>query len=360
MHPTHIDYLQRALTLAEIRRGFCAPNPAVGVVVVKNQQIIATGHHWGAGHPHAEAEALQQLSAETARGATLYVTLEPCCLHGRTPPCTDLLIKMGIKTVYYGFTDPNPQVSGQGERQLRVAGIDCIHLPLPEIDAFYQSYLYWTHTHRPFVTAKLAMSLDGKTAGPQGQRTAITGAKAQEFTHQWRKRSDAILTTAKSTILDDPQLNIRLPNERHRKPVYVLDTHLTFPKNARLFHTAEKLTLFHQAQACEKNRAWLEAQGVRCVPIALKHGKIDLDQVLMRIGEDGMHDLLLEAGGQCFAAFMAGGYVQRAFIYMALKWLGEAAQSAFSGDVDFFASARAIKWQSLGEDVVCEFIVNRR
>ncbi len=142
--PSHIDYLRQALTLAQQRRGFCAPNPAVGIVVTKNQQVIATGVHHGAGYPHAEAEAFKQLSPETIplQDATAYITLEPCCHYGRTPPCTTLLINSGIKTVYYGFTDPNPLVAGQGEQQLRAAGIECIRLDLPEIQDFYQSYFY--------------------------------------------------------------------------------------------------------------------------------------------------------------------------------------------------------------------------
>lgn len=350
----HAHYLQQALALAKIRRGFCAPNPAVGVVVVKDDQIIASGYHWGAGHPHAEAEACKSLPLAASNGATVYVTLEPCCHQGRTPPCTTLLIQHGIKAVYYGFTDPNPQVAGRGAQQLRDAGIPCLHLPLPEIDDFYQSYHYWSKTQRPWVTAKLALSLDGKIAGHGGQRTAITGAIAQQFTHQWRKRSDAILTTVKTVIHDDPQLNVRHPEGHDKKPVYILDTHLAIPKTVQIFHTAEKLTIFHQADADKNHRQWLESRGVRCVPIGLQHGKLSLNSVLDSIGHDGIQDLLLEAGGICFEAFAAAGLIQRAFIYMALKWLGPDAQSAFPGHTAIFSQARDLKWQVLGDDVVCE------
>ncbi len=356
MNSIHSEYLQLALTFAEKGKGFCAPNPAVGVVIVKNNQIIATGYHQVAGKAHAEVEALKQLSNDESLGATAYITLEPCCHHGKTPPCTALLIERGIKTVYYGFVDPNPQVSGQGEKQLRAANINCIHLPLPEIDAFYQSYLHWITTQRPFISAKLAMSLDGKIAGPNGERTEITGTTAQVFTHEYRKKSDAILTTVRSVINDDPQLNVRLEGEEIiRKTVYVLDKNLDFPLNAKLFQTAEKIILLHQENADKKRQSQLESQGVQCITIGLQNNQLDITAVLNQIGKAGVHDLLLEAGGICFEAFMLQKQVQRAFVYVALKWLGPHTQSAFNHTTSIFNHAQDLKWHVLGEDVVCEF-----
>ncbi len=199
------------------------------------------------------------------------------------------------------------------------------------------------------------MSLDGKIAGHLGKRINITGPEAQVFTHQWRKRSDAILTTAKSVICDDPQLNVRLPDDVHRKPVYVLDTHLTLPPTAQLLNTAEKLTVFHDPNANAHHRKRLEAIGVHCVPTTLNHGKIDLDFVLAHMGQDGMHDVLLEAGGVCFKAFMTEQRIHRGFVYVALKWLGLDAQSAFANGDDLFTHARVVAWHPLGDDVVCEF-----
>lgn len=356
MNTSHTEYLQLALSLARKRKGFCAPNPSVGVVVVKDNHVIATGYHHSAGEAHAEADAFKQLSLEASVGSTVYVTLEPCCHQGKkTPPCTELLIERRIKTLYFAFTDPNPLVMGQGKQQLLDAGIECIHLPLSEIDAFYQSYLHWTNTGLPWVTAKLAMSLDGKIAGPHGERTNITGDTAQVFTHQYRKQSDAILTTARSTINDDPQLNIRLPGEAvEKKTVYVLDKNLEFPMEARLFQTAKKIILFHAEHADEKRKLALEAKGVHCVPIALEGNHIDITAALIQIGKDGVHDLLLEAGGKCFESFMLKKQVQRAFIYVALKWLGPDMQSAFQ-HTTIFNHAQNIKWHALGEDAVCEF-----
>ncbi len=351
---THIQYLQEALKLAQTKKGFCAPNPAVGTIIVKHGTVIATGCHAGAGKMHAEAVALKNLSIAQSVDSTVYVTLEPCCHYGKTAPCTKLLIERQVKTVYYGFTDPNPLVSGQGKNELEEAGIECIHLQLPEIDAFYESYQYWTSTQRPWVTAKLALSLDGKIAGINGECMLITGKEAQIFTHQWRKQSDAILTTVKSTIQDDPQLNIRLGQEIYQKPVYVLDKNLSFPEEARLLNTAQTLTLFHQENIDENRKKQLEAKGIHCVSVPLKNDTLDADKVLAYIGKQGVHDLLLEAGGICFESFVAHKNIQRAFIYVALKWLGANMQSAFSHDTDIFTQAKHLKWQVLGDDVVCE------
>src|SRR3989344_2995168 len=162
------DYLKRALKLAEKRRGFCSPNPAVGAVVVKDGKIIGEGWHEKAGAPHAEVMALAS-AGSSAAGGILYVTLEPCSHTGRTPPCTDLIIKTGIKAVYYGFKDSNLTVSGQGEFYLKSAGIACEQIELPEINAFYRSYAHWLKTKKPWVTAKIALSLDEKIASVDGK-----------------------------------------------------------------------------------------------------------------------------------------------------------------------------------------------
>ncbi len=185
------QYIKKTLTLAEQRRGFCAPNPAVGAVVVKNEKIIGSGAHQQCGEPHAEVLALQA-AGEAARGATLYVSLEPCCHWGRTPPCSELIIQSGISAVYYAYRDPNPAVAGQGAEKLRAAGIDCHYVAMPEADDFYASYYYWTEHHRPRVTAKIALSLDSKIAGVNGQPLTITGVPLQQYTHHGRQHSDAL------------------------------------------------------------------------------------------------------------------------------------------------------------------------
>jgi diaminohydroxyphosphoribosylaminopyrimidine deaminase / 5-amino-6-(5-phosphoribosylamino)uracil reductase len=347
-------HLGEALLLAQQRRGFCAPNPAVGAVVVKEGVVIASGTHWAAGQPHAEVAALNNLSSEQAAGSTVYVTLEPCCHFGRTPPCVDLLIQRKVKEVIYSYRDPNPLVAGKSEHALKAAGIKCSYLPLAEIDAFYRSYHYWTLHRRPWVTAKIALSLDGKIAGKNGQRVAITGPELQVVTHQWRKRSDAILTTAKTIIHDDPQLNIRLAEETLAKPIYVLDRNLVISSRAQIFTSSPKVTLFYQQGLENTSRlAALEAHGAHCIALAFKQNRLDLEAVLHHIGQDGVHDLWVEAGGTCFQALILENLVQRALLYVAPKVLGPIAQTGFTQAFDF-SQAKHIDWRQVGQDMLCE------
>lgn len=350
----HEIYLQQALALATIRRGFCAPNPAVGAMLVKNDVILATGYHYASGHPHAEAAALKNLT-ESVQDATLYVTLEPCCHTAKkTPPCTDLLISRGIKSVIYGFQDPNPEVAGRGEQQLRAASIKCLHYPVPEINSFYQSYAKWWQTKQPLVTAKIALSLDGKIAGPGGKRVSISGVEAQLFTHRQRKLTDAILTSARTIANDKPLLNVRLANEQYSKPVYVLDRFLTTSLAANIFTTAAKLTFFHDhAVAAEKIRQF-EEHGARCFAVRSDQEGLSLTEILSKIGGDGMHDVWLEAGGLLFTAFAKAGLLQCAYIYVSPKVLGQSALSAFNKTIDFLGNAKQCQWEVLGEDVVCK------
>jgi diaminohydroxyphosphoribosylaminopyrimidine deaminase / 5-amino-6-(5-phosphoribosylamino)uracil reductase len=281
-----------------------------------------------AGAPHAEVAALADLTPEETAGAQLYITLEPCCHWGKTPPCTDLIIRHKISHVIYGFRDPHPAVAGKGQQILLDAGINCSHQPLPEIDAFYASYDYWLKTGRPWVTAKLALSLDGCIAGEKGEPMTLTGSAAQQFTHRQRLQSDAILTTARTICRDNPQLNIRLENQVTTKPIYVLDRHKEVLPSARIFKTG--------------------------APVILLQEDITLREILDKIGKDGIHDLWVEAGGTCFSAFIEAKLVQRAFIYVAPIWLGEQAQRAFKRADDLFVNANSRVWQVLGEDVVCE------
>lgn len=360
---THIYWLQKALTLAEERRGFCTPNPAVGAVLVKDQQLLATGTHWMSGAAHAEAVAIQQ--APLTQGATLYVTLEPCCHRNKkTPPCTELIIQSGITQVIYGFSDPNPAVNGQGAMRLHAAGIPCLHYALPEIDVFYRSYQFWWEHRRPFVTAKLAISLDGKIAGPEGKRVQLTSQKANQFTHQQRRCTDAILTTIKTIQKDNPLFNVRLKNKTWKKPLYILDSQLALPLQAHIFETTASITVFHQA-IMDKNvdtvtlshrRACLMQHGVRCVEMPPVSTGLDLAAILDFIAQvDGQHDLWVEAGGRCFAAFNHAQLLQRALVYIAPICLGSMAQSALLEN-GIGKNLKWYQWLNQMPDIICEFL----
>jgi diaminohydroxyphosphoribosylaminopyrimidine deaminase/5-amino-6-(5-phosphoribosylamino)uracil reductase len=323
-------YLQQTLALAELRRGFCAPNPCVGGVLVKDGRVIASGYHWASGSPHGEVETLNKIDASAAKGATLYVSLQPCCHTAKkTPPCTQLLIAKKIARVVYAFRDPNPAVGDHADRQLQQAGIVCAQHSLPEIDDFYASYQFWWKHKQPFVTAKLAISLDGKVAGQQGHRIQLTGKIAQRFTHQQRQRADAILSTAKTISNDNPLLNVRIDNTTISKPLYILDSELNTPLSAHIFHTAKKLTLFHNPDVSAKRQAEYHHDNIQLVPIKTNQAGLNLDDVLKHIGQDGYHDLWIEAGGRCFQSFAQNQLLQRAFIYVAPRWLGQEAQNAF-------------------------------
>jgi diaminohydroxyphosphoribosylaminopyrimidine deaminase/5-amino-6-(5-phosphoribosylamino)uracil reductase len=350
-----LDYLKQALACASIRRGFCSPNPSVGAVLVADNSILSTGYHMGPGMAHAEVDALSKVSPDKAVGATMYVTLEPCCHWGRTPPCTDALIHAGIKRVVYGYADPNPVVAGKGAAALLAADILCEHPILPEINVFYESYSHWVKTKTPFVTAKIAMSLDGKIAGISGNPLSITDQALNQFTHLSRRSSDAILTTAQTIIKDNPQLNARDNNTIISKSLYILDSQLNIPITAQVFSKAQMITIFHAKNAPADRRELLLSleKQVRCIPIESDQQGLILEDILHFIGQEGVHDLWIEAGGKCFSAFMRKKLLQKAFIYIAPKWIGDGLP-AFDRDVVFDIDSCQVHWQQFGKDVLCE------
>lgn len=360
MNNTADHYLRSALALAEIRRGFCAPNPCVGAVLVKNAQVIATGYHLASGSPHAEVDAINKIDPSLVQGATLYVTLQPCChTDKRTPPCTDLIIKSGIAKVIYGFQDPNPAVYSHTDNILQRAGVECIQHPLSAINNFYLSYTYWWKHKRPFTTAKLAMSLDGKIAGENGKYIRLTGDESLQFTHQQRKRTDAILTTAKTICLDNPSLNSRLDGGVYKKPLYILDTHLNIPTSVKIFNSAESITIFHDANLSKEHQQKLQQHNIRFIPIKNDKNGLNLVAILDQIGLDGKIDLWIEAGGHSFQAFAKNGLLQHAFIYVAPLWLGKHAQTAFTSS-NPLKEAMPINTKNLGKDTCFEFKWNEK
>ena len=351
MDNTAFDFLKKALSLAEIRRGFCAPNPSVGAVLVKDNKIISTGFHKRSGFPHAEVEAIK-LAENNTHGATLYVTLEPCCHFGKTPPCTDLIIQSGIKKVYYGLDDPNPSIRGKGIQQLKRANINCFFTKLPEIKRFYESYSYWMQYKRPWITAKLALSLDGKIAGHLGNPMYLTGEELKNHTHECRKKSDALLTTINTILKDNPRLNVRLNDDEIKKTVYILDSYLRLPLDSMIHQTAEKIIIFHAKEADKKRQQILIQKNIRCIEIS-RNKRLDLNEMLNVISNDGVHDLWIEAGGICFQSFLKKKLLNCALIYITPKILGDHATSAFQEKFSF--SGLSVKWHQFGKDVMGEF-----
>lgn len=350
------SYLLLALEQAQLQQGFCAPNPAVGAVIVNEAgKLLAVGSHQGPGTAHAEVMALNAL-AVSAKNTTLYVTLEPCCHYGRTPPCTDAIIKAGIKKVVYGFRDPNPIVAGKGAAQLLAAGIACEYVALPEIAAFYRGYQHW-HAHKtPFVTAKIAMTLNGKIAGTNGERVQITGAELQKVTHKHRKENDAILTSAKTIRADNPLLNVRLSDYAVAKPIYILDRTLDLSPSANILSSAKSITLLHAPICTQEKINFYQQLGVRCIAIESMNNHLNLQQVIAQIGQDGAHHLWVEAGGELTSALLQEQLIQRLLVYVAPRLL-VSDKNAFTPQAATFLKSVAITWQQYGDDVLADIFL---
>jgi len=343
----HNKFLLSALEQAWFGRGRCAPNPAVGAVAVQHGLIIAQASHRGAGTPHAEQLLLAQFPVNTPE-VTLYVTLEPCNHWGKTPPCVDAIIKHGIKRVVYGFRDPNPVVEANDTFALLTAhGIEVIYHPMPQVNQFYESYHYWTSLGKPWVTVKIAQTFDGKIAGEMGRREHLSNALCHEFTHTSRMHADVILTTAHTVALDDPQLNVRIGSETFAKPIAILDRTLSLPLSQTVFKTAAHCHIYHDdTYAVSKpfpNCTYHKTP-------SYKNG-LDLSFVLHHLGHMGYHDVWVEAGGGLFSALHHEQLVNRTYIYLVPKLLGENA-TALCNDSTLFDRAHTISWHEMGDNMI--------
>ena len=344
----HEQLLLAALDEAYLGRGRCAPNPAVGAIAVRDGVIIARAYHAGAGLPHAEILLLAQCPALVA-DVTVYVTLEPCNHWGKTPPCVDALIARGVSRVVYGYTDPNPLVqANNSSARLRAAGIEVVHWPLPAIDAFYRPYAYWLRTGMPFVTVKMAQSLDGKSAGSNGARMQLSNAACAQFTHLQRQYTDVILTTARTVNSDDPALNARHVQPPLAKPVAVLDKEGQLNPRAQIYQTAAACLIYCRAEQVPLTPV---ATGVSYYPMPLSEDKLDLHAVLRHLAALGKHEVWVEAGAGLFAALHQAQLVQRTILYLVPRVLGRAA-SALYGDEDVFQAAHAIQWQAMEDNLM--------
>ncbi len=319
-------YMQRALALAQRATGRTSPNPMVGAVLVKEGHIIGEGYHRRAGEPHAEIEALRAAGAR-AHDATMYVTLEPCAHHGRTPPCTAALIAAGVAEVVYAVGDPNSRVNGKGHAQLEAAGIT-VRRGLCENEGRELNRPFFKHvtSGRPFVTAKFAMSLDGKIATRTGDSYWITGQAARRCGHELRNVSDAILIGAGTAISDDPQLTTRLnrPDDRHPLRI-VADSRGRVPLSARLFapDLAGKTVLATTAAADPSHCAKLAARGVDVWTLpADMAGHVSLAALLNEIGRREMLTLMVEGGSALLGAFFAQQLVDRVWAFVAPLIIG--------------------------------------
>lgn len=316
-------YMHMAVRLARRGLGRTSPNPPVGAVVVARNAVVGRGYHHKAGMPHGEIEALRA-AGRRARGATLYVTLEPCAHHGRTPPCTAAVVAAGIRRVVIGSRDPNPAVPGNGAARLRAAGISVTTgVARAACDELIAAFRKHVTTGMPLVTLKLAASLDGRIATAGGESRWITGEASRRYVHRLRDQHDAVLVGAETVIHDDPELTCRLRGGRNPLRV-ILDGHLRLPRRARvLTNTGRAATLVVAGrQAARAKVRTIEALGAQVVQLPERSGRVALPRVLRSLGQRGIMSVLIEGGATVAAAVLAAGLVDRLLIFYAPMLIG--------------------------------------
>jgi diaminohydroxyphosphoribosylaminopyrimidine deaminase/5-amino-6-(5-phosphoribosylamino)uracil reductase len=354
-------YLREALRLARRGSGRTSPNPLVGAVVVRGGQVIGAGYHQKAGGPHAERIALAQ-AGRKARGATLYVTLEPCNHTGRTPPCTEAILESGVKRVVFGMEDPNPRVAGGGGPYLRSRGISVTGGFLErECRALNEVYLKWVTTGFPFVTLKAALSLDGKIATRSGDSKWISNEQSRAKVHRLRSRVDGILVGIGTILADDPLLTPRLSRRFDRTPLRVIvDPHLKMPLTARLFSDPGPVLVAATEGPSKKKAAELRRKGVDLVLFSDQGGgRFDLKALLAYLGRKEVTSLLVEGGSEIFSSFLNAGLADRLWLFYAPLLIGGESAKGMIGGRGVATVAEALKferlkWQSLGGDFFVE------
>lgn len=350
---TDFDFMARAFRLAERGLYTTMPNPRVGCVLVKNGEVIAEGWHERAGEGHAEANALRA-AGDNARGATAYVSLEPCSHTGRTGPCAQALVDAGVARVVYAMEDPNPLVSGNGIALLRAAGIE-VDGPVLEDDAraLNPGFIKRMERKRPLVRCKMAMSMDGRTAMESGESKWITGPKARADVQRLRARSCAIVSGVDSLLQDNASLTVRADElgladteaqaAAAKQPLRViLDSRLRTPRNALMFKQSTPILVVHNGQVEASHLAgWPEF--VEFLALPAKDGRIDLQALISELARRQCNEILVEAGATLAGSFLRRGLLDEIIVYMAPKLLGNKARGLFELPLDTMSSSLALK-----------------
>lgn len=352
--------MKRCLELAVKGKGFCAPNPMVGAVIVKDGEIISEGYHEYFGGPHAEIVAIEKVE-ESLKGAHLYVNLEPCSHRGKTPPCTLALIKQGFSKVFIGNIDPNPLVAGKGVKRLEKAGIEVITGLLEEEGLkLNEKFFYFMQHNRPFVALKTATSLDGKIATYAGESQWITSEKCRKIVHEMRQEYMAILVGINTVMTDNPALTVRLPGEVKNPIKIVVDTTLKTPHGHKVLDDKAPLIIATTRMASKARIAeFNNYKHVQILECPLKDGVVDLEYLLKKLGEQGIDSVLVEGGGSINFSVLHHHLPQKIYAFIAPKIIGGVtSKSSFSGkgirhlaDVPKLKNAKYIK---VGEDLLIE------
>ncbi len=351
-------YMQQALTIAQYAQGRTSPNPMVGAVIVKDGRIVGQGWHRQAGTPHAEIHALAQ-AGDLAKGATVYVTLEPCSHHGRTGPCADALIEAGVSKVVAAMTDPNPLVAGNGLNRLRAAGIEVVEGVLAADAArLNEVFIKWISTGMPWGVLKTAMSLDGKIAAYTGHSQWITGAAARTYVHKLRDIYDGILVGIGTVLADNPELTARLPAPGRNPVRIIVDTMARTPLQAKVVTDRQAQTIIAVGREAPADRvAALSSKGIEVLTLDQTPTGINLRQLFKILGERRITSILVEGGATINASALTANLIDKVHCFIAPKIIGgRTAPSPVGGTglpaVDQAIMLEDLKTESLGADIL--------
>jgi len=352
----HEAYMRKAVSLAAKGKGFVSPNPMVGAVIVKNDRIVATGFHRIFGGPHAERNAILKCSSEDLSGASLYVTLEPCSHHGKTPPCTDIIISSGITSVIVGQIDPNPLVKGKGIKQLRHAGISVYTGVLENQCArLNEVFTKFMTENQPYVTLKIAQTLDGRIATKTGESKWITGQKSRRRVHRLRREHDAVLVGISTVIQDDPMLNVRHVKGSTSRMVF--DSRLRIPLKSNIVRTAGEIRTIivttDQKDTAKENALRSAKCQVWTMPV--QNGMISIPAFTAYAAKQGFSSIMVEGGSRMHTAFLKHCKADRIVVFTAPRIFGSGLDSIGDLSVESPESARTFReysWKKSGDDMM--------
>ena len=351
-----IKFMRRALELAQMAEGDTSPNPMVGAVIVDGGgNIVGEGYHHKAGQPHAEINALAA-AGDTAKGTTVYVTLEPCSHYGRTGPCCEALIKAGVKRVVSAVTDPNPLVAGRGLNRLREAGIEVTeHVCEDEAKKLNEKFFFWITHKRPFVSLKYAMTLDGRLAAAGGDSKWITGTDARTYAHYLRKTHDAVLVGKNTVLQDDCELTTRMVEGKNPIRI-VLDSNAAIPLNAKILNgEAKTIVAVSEAAPQDKLDELQKLTNAEVLKLPQRNGHLDLQALLEKLAAVEITSILVEGGSEVHGAFIDAGLAERVYAFIAPKIIGGKNATGPVGGIGSTDMGKALKlhgveYKQLGTD----------
>lgn len=318
-----MNFMLTALQEARKGMGRTSPNPMVGAVLVKNNKIISRAYHHKAGEPHAEVLAIKK-AGKKAKGSTLYINLEPCCHYGKTPPCANAIIKAWIKTVHIAMLDPNPKVAGKGKKELEKAGIKVVvGEEKQEALLLNEIFVKYITSHKPFVAAKWAMSLDGKTATRAGKSKWISGVESRLLVHKLRRQYDAILAGVNTVLKDDPRLTARLHGVHSRQPVrIVVDSAGKTPVSAKIFKAHGKVIIAATKKLSKNKKQKYQERGAEVIITKSNNDKVNLKELMKKLGKMEISSVLIEGGGEITASAWEQNLLDKIYAFIGNKLIG--------------------------------------